>query len=398
MIDLRALALLLRSCTEATRVSMSCSRARRHACRAASVALLATAGCHYDLDSIYAHVVVDAGSQPVVDAGPSLRSDQLISSWIGHHPSVTEDCVRCAEAQCADVNTTCKGDPMCVAYTECVGKDPSPAGQAACRATFASWVRQPDTAKERDLTGPYGQCVFRYKCSAQCGANTDLFCLDDYTWPLTSQATVPLHLFLVDAFEQTKPLANMRVRACAVSDFKCSEPVAETTTDATGLAELNLPGSFSNAFTGYFEVTGQDIYPTLLKFSWNVATETTQLVGIVKEAQFKLAIQAIELKPDDTRGMLQLRMLGCGNLGVSGTSFSSNSADQQTRNWYIIGGLPMVGADATDTVGSGGIIDVPEGSTTVTATRASDGVAIARSVVPVRASYMSVVILNPLAK
>jgi hypothetical protein len=209
---------------------------------------------------------------------------------------------------------------------------------------------------------------------------------------------VPLHLFLVDAFEQTKPLPNMRVRACAVADFKCTEPVADTTTNAAGLAELNLPGSFSNAFTGYFEVTGQDIYPTLLKFSWNVATETTQLVGIVKEAQFKLAIQAIELKPDDARGMLQLRMLGCGNLGVSGASFTSNSADQQTRNWYIIGGLPMVGANATDTVGSGGIIDVPEGSTTITATRASDGVAIARSVVPVRAKYMSVVILNPLAK
>ncbi|MEY4514487.1 MAG: hypothetical protein RLZZ450_6609 [Pseudomonadota bacterium] len=388
MTDLRALALFFRSLAEAPRASTL-----------GSLALVAAAtGCHYDLDSIYEHVVADAGSVVVVDAGTTLHSDQLIASWIGHHPSVTEDCVSCAETSCADVNTTCKADASCAAYTACVGKDPTPAGQAACRATFASWVSQPDTAKDRDLTGPYGQCVFRYKCSAQCAANNDLFCVNDYTWPLTSQTSVPLHLFLVDAFEQTKRLPNMRVRVCAVTDFKCNAPAAETTTDANGLAELNLPGSFSNAFTGYFEVTGPDIYPTLLKFSWNVATETTQLVGIVREAQFKQAIEAIELKPDDTRGMLQIRMLGCGNLGVSGASFSSNSADQQTRNWYIIGALPMVGANATDTVGSGGIIDVPEGSTTITATRASDGVAIARSVVPVRAKYMSVVILNPLAK
>jgi hypothetical protein len=397
MTDLPALALLFRS-----RVRAQGPRARERraksarASRLAVLALLAAAtGCHYDLDSVYEHVVADAGS-PVVDAGPTLRSDQLISSWIGHHPAVTQDCVTCAETQCADVSASCKADASCGAYTECVGKAPTPAGQAACRATFASWVSPPATARERDLSGPYGQCVFRYKCSVECGANNDLFCVDDYAWPLTAETSVPLHLFLVDAVDQTKPLPNMHVRACSATDFRCTDPVGDTTTDSSGLAELRLPSSFSRAFTGYLEVTGPEIYPTLLKFSWNVATETTQLVGIVKESVFKLGIESIELKPDDTRGMLQLRMLGCGNLGTSGVSFSSDRADQQTRNWYIIDGYPMVGATATDAVGSGGIIDVPEGSTTITATRASDSVLVARAVVPVRAMFMTVIIFNPL--
>ena len=403
MTDLRALAPSPRS--PAQHPCASSSRVRRLRARTlcalsfASLAMLALAGCHYDTDSIYEHtvVVVDAGTQ-VVDAGPSLRSDQLISSWIGHHPSVTQACVTCAETMCADANASCKADPSCLAYTECVGKDPTPAGQANCRATFASWVSKPEAARERDLTGPYGQCVFRYKCSVECGSNADLFCVNHYTWPLTAETTVPLHLFLVDAFDQTQPLPDMKVRVCTAADVKCGDALAEAFTDKTGLAELRLPSSFSRAFTGYLEVTGRDVYSTLLKFSWNVATETTQLVGIVKEAQFKQAITAIELQPDDTRGMLQLRMLGCSNIGVGGASFSSDRADAQTRSWYIINGFPTVGASATDTVGSGGIIDVPEGSTTITATRASDGLPIGRAVVPVRAKFMSVVIFAPLAQ
>ena len=400
MTDLRALASFLRRRAETPRASLRLRRRHGSSSALASFALLAgtaLAGCHYDLDAIYEHVVVDGGT-PFVDAGPALRSDQLISSWIGHHPSVTQECITCAETMCADADASCKADPSCMAYTECVGKDPTPAGQASCRAKFASWVSQADTSRERDLTGPYGQCVFRLKCSEACGSNADLFCVDGYTWPLSAETTVPLHLFLVDAFEQTKPLSSMKVRVCGASDIKCTTPLGEGTTNAAGLAELQLPSSFSFSFTGYLEVTGADIYPTLLKFSWNLATETTQIVGIVKEAQFKQAITAIELEPDDTRGMLQLRMLGCSSLGVSGASFSSDRQDAQTKSWYIINGFPTLSATATDKVGSGGIIDLPEGSTTITATRASDSVPIGRAVVPVRAKFMSVVVFAPLAK
>src|SRR4051794_16175937 len=105
MTDLRAPAVILRSRAEGPRASTL-----------GWLALLgAASGCHYDLDSIYEHVVVDAGA-PVVDAGPTLRSDQLIASWIGHHPSVTQDCVTCAETLCADVQASCKADPSCAAY------------------------------------------------------------------------------------------------------------------------------------------------------------------------------------------------------------------------------------------------------------------------------------------
>jgi hypothetical protein len=350
-------------------------------------------GCQYDLDPLYEHAERDAGG--VADA-EVLASAQLIGSWIGKSPTVDRDCITCAEERCAVAESDCRADPTCVAYTDCVGKNPTPGGQAACRAQFASWVGQ-GSVRDRDLSGPYGQCVFRYNCSAECESSTDLSCVGAYTWPLTAETTVPLHLYLVDAYEQTVPLPMMRVRACNAADIRCTEPLSDTITDDKGLAELRLPASFSRAFTGYLEVTGKDVYPTLLKFSWNLASETTQLVGIVKEANFRLAINAIDLRPDPARGMLQLRMLSCGHVGVAGVSFAAERADAQTRNWYIINGFPTLSATATDSVGSGGIIDVPEGSTTVNATRASDGVAVARAIVPVRANFMSVVVFSPLA-
>lgn len=352
-------------------------------------------GCQYDLDNIYEASSSDAGGGGA-DAGPS--SSQLINHWIGRLATVDQDCVACAEEKCALVDADCKNDPVCSAYTECVAKDPTPVGQAACRAhpTFSSWVRDV-SVRDRDLTGPYGQCVFRYNCSKQCGSDADLSCLGSYSWPTTSEATVPLHLVLVDAFEQRTPLPSVTVRACAAPDIECKQPLAEGATDPTGMIHLGLPTSFSRAFTGYLEVRGKDIYPTLLKFSWNIALETTQLVGIVNQANFNFAINAIDLRPDPMRGMLQLRMLGCSQVGVTGAKFAADKTDAQSRGWYINEGLPTLTAAATDAVGSGGIIDLPSGVTTlVTATRASDAAVIASAAVPIRASFMSVVLFAPL--
>jgi hypothetical protein len=348
--------------------------------------------CSYDLDPLFEHEVADAGSDTSV--GPALSSQQLISAWIGHNPQVDADCIACAEQNCAAEDGACRGDPSCLAYTMCVGSKPNPAGQTECRETFASWVRASDTVRERDLNGPYGQCVFRYKCATECDGNNDLSCLQAFTWSTTPSPTVPLHLFLVDASQQTIALPDASVRVCAAADTPCDNPLGSGKTDAKGLVELQLPTSFAGSFTGFLEIKGQGLYPTLLKFSWNIGKETTYLAGIVNESLFKQSIGAIGLQPDAARGMLQLRMLGCGGVGVKGASFSADRQDAQSAVWYI-DVLPKLEATATNAVGSGGIVDVPTGSTLVTATRAADGVQLSRADAPVRANTMTVVVLAP---
>lgn len=355
-------------------------------------------GCAYDLDKLYEHGVVDAGMESSPDSGgpPPVSSPQLIQSWIGSNPLVDQECVTCAEQNCADVDTACRADPECLAYTQCVGAAPNPAGQAACRVAHSAWIREPATVRDRDLTGPYGQCVFRYKCKVQCAANSDLSCVQHFSWP-TSPGKVPLHLFVVDAQTQTEVEPDVLVRVCEANDRNCEVPVSQGTTDKNGLVELELTTTYVGAFTGYLEVTGNKRYPTLLKFSWNIGQETTYLVGIVNQTQFKLALSDPNLKVDDKRGMLQLRMLGCGGLGTQGVTFAASTQDAASMTWYIDGIVPKFGALATNDVGSGGIINVPEGLSDVTAFRATDMAPVAKATVPVRANWMSVVVFEPLA-
>jgi hypothetical protein len=238
--------------------------------------------------------------------------------------------------------------------------------------------------------------VFRYKCTAQCADDAELWCVGQYTMQTTSDQTVPLTLYLIDAFDQS-PIVGVNVSACSAQNAReCTDtkPDAMGVTDANGMIKLKLPSSFSRAFTGYLEITGAGRYPTLLKFSWNIGQDTTQVVSIVAEASFKAAISAIFLKTDDTTGMLQLRMLGCQGAGVQGVHFSYDNPAATSRTWYIANGVPKLDATATTPVGSGGIIDVPEGTVHVRASTA-DNTLVGECDAPVRAKFMTVVIYAP---
>ena len=353
-------------------------------------------GCSYDFDPLYEHPVADAGAFFVApDTGtvlPTLSSAQLIQSWIGNDELVDADCVSCAEQKCASADADCRADPGCLAYTQCVGAAPNPAGQTACRVTYESWVRK--DVRAHDLSGPYGQCVFKYNCAAECGGNDDLSCLHKYTWPSTPAATIPLHLYLSDAVQQTAPIANAKVAVCAAGDLKCGNPGMQGTSDATGLVELQLPTTFSGAFTGYLMLEGDALYPSLIRFSWNIGQETTYLLNTVNKQLFNQAIGTTGISPDDKRGMVQARMLGCGGVGLRGASFQSDKADAQSATWYI-DTVPKINLTTTNSVGSGGIVNLPEGNTTVTATRASDGALLGTTNAPVRAGYMTVVVFAP---
>lgn len=363
-----------------------------------SLALLTLLGaCQYDIDGIYKYTASDSGPPRTNDAAmqPVGRvSTQLIGAWTGY-PSVDAECVACAEAQCAEVDASCRADPTCVAYTECVAHTPTPAGQAACREQFAEWVAA-DNVRARDLVGPYGQCVFRDNCAAACEGNNDLSCAGSYGWPTTAVASVPMRLFLVDANDQKLVHSNIRVRVCELVDTNCSSPRDEGVTDERGSVQLSLPIGFSRAFTGYLEVRGGALYPTLIKFGWHIGQESVQVINVVSQVLIDLSSTYLEPKvvTDPARGMLQLRMLGCLGLGTRGVRFRAESADSQSIMWYL-NQVPSRQATETDGVGSAGVLNVPVGNTRVTATRVSDEKLLADTTAPVRAGYMTVVIFAP---
>jgi hypothetical protein len=348
------------------------------------------AGCSYPYDQLYEPTT----ARP--DASIDVGANALLASWSDRLP-LTEDCVRCAEEQCAQEHQACMNDAQCSMFTACVGQDPSPAGISTCRARFSDWVNTLPYVRERDWGGPYGQCVFRIKCASTCTADSELWCRERYAWPTTPAKEVPLSLYLVDAYDNLTPVANATVRACeAQNPRECTNNAAAASvgsTNADGLVELSLPVAYSYGFSGYLEITGGDRLPTLLKFSWRLGEPTTQVVAVVAASFYEAATVSLGTTPERTLGMLQLRMQGCQGGGVKGVHFALKNPDPRTRTWYLED-IATLDADMTGPLGQGGIIDVQPGLVDVRALTADETV-IANVDAPVRPGFMTVVVFVP---
>jgi hypothetical protein len=354
--------------------------------------LLTCVGCAYDFNELY--MIPDGGVGDGDGGDAALRSSHLIGLW-GNYPTVDDECIQCAETACADVEAACRADPECVTFTRCVAETPTPAGLMACRTRHLAWVTS-ENFVERDLNGPYGQCVFRDACSRECEGASDSACFQNYAWPTTSDMTVPFHLILNDSENLEHPLPGVTAKVCPEGDPLCKMPAGTGVTNERGYVKLDLPTSFNRAFTGFIELQGSGLYPQLIKFSWNIGGPSTQVVTMINKVTWDFfSTNYLQLPIDPTRGMQQTRMFGCSGLGIRGMRFSTTGGDAQTIPWYFDNGLPSVHATETGNIGAGGAFNVQTGYQTITATRASDGLVVAHTNAPIRAGFMTVVILEP---
>jgi hypothetical protein len=347
-------------------------------------------GCQYDLDKIYEN---ESDSADAGGDGDELP-DPLIGLWDGK-PLVDADCASCARSECSQQNAACLADPECAKLTQCVARSADPSTIDDCRSEQVPWLTENLTA--RPLGGPYYACVFRDQCADQCATHTDTSCLGSYAWSRATTTTVPVTFQFVDALTPDEGASGLSVKVCRGDDVDCVSAGAPATTDAAGQVALTLPAPL-RTFDGYLDVTGGDWYPTLVKLGYPVARPAAVLMPIVDEQSIALQIQSSGVEPDPTRGQLQMRMFGCAGVGMRGVSFeaSANLVDDATRTWYVTSGFPNFDAVATNDLGSGGIINVKRGFADITARLAADGTVIARARAPVRAGYLTIVVLAPL--
>lgn len=342
-----------------------------------------SSACRYDTDKLFAEA-------EGTDAGVTVLPDDLIDLW---KPSdAAEACAACAREKCAEENTACRDDAECVALTRCVAKSVDPATQNDCRSQHVPWLSE--EIASRDTGGPYQQCVFLNKCAAECDARNQLACRGKFTWPQTSESTVDLRLRFVDGLSPMPPV-GLRVRACQAEDSeKCLEVAGWQTADETGSATLTVPITLGS-FQGYLEFEGGGLYPTLLRFGWPIARDVVTVVTVINDFSARAIINTSPVKVDPVRGLLQLRSFGCGGVSLRGVGFSVDGADAMTGTWYVAGQeiTPNFKITETGDRGAGGIVNVLTGRSTVTAVR--DGQEIASVTAPVRAGFMTIVVMPP---
>jgi hypothetical protein len=347
--------------------------------------------CTYDLDKIYEND--SDGADP-----DAPLPDPLIALW----EDQDDACVSCARSECANANDTCRDDPECGKLARCAATSTDPATLDRCRSEQVPWLSANPSG--RTLGGPYYSCVFRDLCADKCGTHTDLACLGGYDWSNSGVNSVTTTFQFMNALglvnpDMLEPATDLMVKVCSGIDVDCATGSAAKSTDADGKVSLVLPTPLMRTFTGYIDVVGGDWYPTLVKLAYPVARPGVVFMPIVDKASIAANAALSGVQPDMTRGQLQIRMFGCGGIGTRGISFEASAAmiDEATRTWYASrDGFPIFESMATSDLGSGGIINVKAGFPEITARRTSDGMVVARARAPVRAGYLTIVVLAPL--
>jgi hypothetical protein len=355
---------------------------------AAGLALsLPASACRYDIDKIYTYA-----EDQTRDGGQDASPSDLIDLW--EEGSLSDECVACAKDKCSDVNVACREDAECAALTRCVSQARNPADQYDCRAEHVEWLAQ--SIQERDIGGPYQQCVFLNACGNECDSHAQLECTRQFDWPMTDPGVrIPVHLRFVEGLDAI-PVAGLAVRACRAEDSERCQPTSapEHLTDDDGVVHLEVAPSLGG-FQGYFELSGSGIYPTLLRFGWPIARELVTNVVVVSTQNVNLLVYSSGADVDDERGLVQLRAFGCNGITARGVSFAVEGADEKTAFWYTTGPdlYPVFTATATADRGAGGIINVPPGRRPMTASY--EDALMASLSAPVRAGHMTIVVLLP---
>lgn len=345
-------------------------------------ALTMLQSCSYDIDKIYKHT-----------PGPEALPADLIDLW--KEPALSAECLECAKSECFDENVECRDDPECVALTQCVAKAQDPAAQNDCRAKHVDWLKE--AIAERDIGGPYQQCVFLNKCSAACEARTQLSCTGKYSWPTKlGGGTVKLHLRFVEGLIG-RPQSGLRVRACQQEDPENCLPLTDwVETDGDGIAELEV-GLALGSFSGYLELEGGTLYPTLLRFGWPIMAELVTNITVVSRNSIEPLLNSSLFEVDRDLALIQMRMFGCNGVSTRDVGFTVDNAGPNTQVWYTSGTdiAPNFDVAYTGDRGAGGIINVMPGGCRLSA-ETSEGNEVVRNLrVPARKGTMTIVMVVP---
>jgi len=349
------------------------------------------AGCKYDLDKIYDYASVDASST-AGEGGAQALPEDLIDLFTSEK-FVDDACKACADKKCTKAEAQCRDpkDPSCTELLACAAEEVSPEKLSSCRSEHADWCAEDVIG--RALGGSFYACAFRDTCSEECNTPSDWSCLGKYTWTSTPEPSVPVRIRFAEAVNGT-PAAGLTVKVYRRLDDELSNPASMKQTDADGFVSLDLPTPM-RAFRGYLQIEGEGWYPTLIQFGYPIARESVISMLIVTEQNVTGSVASAGTQQKDELGLLQLRMFGCAGVLMRDVSFSTDMVDEaSSRTWYYDGQRANTDIKKTTTWGNGGIINVLPGPRVVNA-KLGDKL-VATTSAPVRAGYLTIVLLAPL--
>jgi hypothetical protein len=205
------------------------------------------------------------------------------------------------------------------------------------------------------------------QCATPCQPGQSWSCLDSpIVWPKPEAlGNLPFSVTFVN-FTTEDPYVGASVKACSKLDFACATPFDHATTDATGLVSLNVPAGLSG-FDGYLDVTGGKlagtgaaVFPSIwYPVPFVVAEGWRGRTQLPSTDEFATLTMATGTMPDPSRGHVVVNAVDCVFGPAAGVSFAIDSADPKTVTYYLVGGVPVTTAKATDQSGIGAFVNLP---------------------------------------
>jgi hypothetical protein len=218
-------------------------------------------------------------------------------------------------------------------------------------------------------------------------------CLDQPASNDSSSTTTTVHVNLnVEDLLSEKPLSGLSLTLCAKLDATCSQPIAQYTSNDSGQIDVVMKAGFD----GYLQAEGSGIYPTLI-FPPNTSRQrASSTLPIVPASFFGTMFRGIDVTSIGAdRSVILTTALDCLGRPAPGMILSGQPTDDSTVPYVIQDGLPSRTAPTTDDTGTGGFVNIKEGSAFITSTIASSNRVAGTVAVQTRSGYLSMVLVMP---
>lgn len=306
-------------------------------------------------------------------------------------PELADICTRCAVDHCASEREACLGDASCRELLTCHSRCSDPACFFGCGryasyevTTLSAAYQIPRTA-ENWLFQWYSDCVSTVSCRAQCGSGLDWSCLGKrtYRWPARAERegdAIPLRVDVVDVNGYQGIPADL---AAFDSDLSVK---ARAETGGWGQAELSI--AVLDSFDGSLQIE-----PRVRGYGRQVI----HLGTIARPTRFATIIFIDDGQLPSPRpgfAAIAFTVTDCRIVPASGLTVELGGATG--RQWYATTATQdAFRGEQTDSLGTGGFIDIQPASDSVTLLAKRDGEIMARRSIRLRADWLTLAALLP---
>lgn len=258
-------------------------------------------------------------------------------------------CQECGRACCASAEE-CARSRACGLLEVCQAACGS--NDVACREACVN--AHPQGAS---LSRAIDDCV-----AASCDQVADWSCIGAVDWFTPTEPEIPIRLYLLDNATDA-PLGGLEVRGCYGSDVDCTSPFVLKETTQFGEVVVDRPVSPPGSYVAY----GGGEYLQHQRFFFPPPSIFQRFdLPVVRVDDFADLYAASGWTLEPGRGSLWITIVDCKGLPAAGVTLSASTADELTKIVYPSAAQLDLGA--TDESGQVMLINLPAGSTALTAT------------------------------